>query len=158
MKYKIQTQMLIHPKNYNKTKNVFGWGDLKHSKDDGKTYQANIYDTKKDAQEKLDEIVAEFNENENMYRIVSENVNENINIYTNMKTKTNYDNQKLFILNTCPIDELVEGFVRDVVIAYRLNHISLIKALEHFSKRDIEDYFEMKTNLDNALWEFIESD
>ena len=81
-----------------------------------------------------------------------------MHLKNNMKTKTNHDNQKLFILNTCPIDELVEGFVRDVVISYRLNHITLIKALEHFSKRDIEDYFEMKVNLDNALWEFIESE
>jgi hypothetical protein len=68
------------------------------------------------------------------------------------------DNQKTFILNTCPIDELTEGFIRDVVIAYRLRHINLLKALEHFSKKDIEQVLEAMANLNHTIEEFIKEE
>jgi len=69
MKYKIQTE------------GAFGWGDLKHSHDQGLTYQTDLYDTKEDARKELDSIFSEFGEDEDSYRIVSEDVLEDFNIY-----------------------------------------------------------------------------
>jgi hypothetical protein len=83
MKHKIQTQMLIHPSKYKiQTEGAFGWGDLKYSEDDGKTYQVELFDTKEQAGEELKNILSEFNEDEEMYRIVSEDTPENFNIYS----------------------------------------------------------------------------
>jgi hypothetical protein len=70
MKYKIQTE------------GAFGWGDLKYSEDDGKTYQVDLFDTKEEAGEELKSILSEFNEDDEMYRVVSEDVLEDFNIYT----------------------------------------------------------------------------
>jgi len=83
MKHKIQTQMLIHPSKYKiQTEGAFGWGDLKYSEDDGKTYQVELFDTKEEAGEELKNILSEFNEDEEMYRVVSEDVLEDFNIYS----------------------------------------------------------------------------
>jgi hypothetical protein len=70
MKYKIQTE------------GAFGWGDLKYSEDEGKTYQVELFDTKEQAGEELKNILSEFNEDDEMYRVVSEDVAEDFNIYT----------------------------------------------------------------------------
>ena len=78
-----------------------------------------------------------------------------------MKTKQyriDLDNQKNFILNTCPIDELPEGFIRDVAIAYRCKHINLLKALEHFSKKDIEEVLQAMVDLNHTIEEFIKEE
>lgn len=70
MKYKIQTE------------GAFGWGDLKYSEDEGKTYQVDLFDTKEDARKELDSILEELQEDEELYRIVTEDVVEDFNIYT----------------------------------------------------------------------------
>ena len=70
MKYKIQTE------------GAFGWGDLKYSEDNGETYQVDLYDTKEQADEELKNILSEFEEDGDNYRIVTEDVLEDFNIYT----------------------------------------------------------------------------
>jgi hypothetical protein len=70
MKYKIQTE------------GAFGWGDLKYSEDNGETYQVDLYDTKEQAEEELKNILSEFEEDGDNYRIVTEDVLEDFNIYT----------------------------------------------------------------------------
>lgn len=70
MKYKIQTE------------GAFGWGDLKYSEDNGETYQVDLFDTKEQADEELKNILSEFGENGDNYRIVTEDVLEDFNIYT----------------------------------------------------------------------------
>ena len=83
MKYKIQTQMLIHPTKYKiQTEGAFGWGDLKHSGDGGQTYQVELFDTKEEARKELDSIFAELGYDEDNYRIVSDDVLKDLNIYT----------------------------------------------------------------------------
>jgi hypothetical protein len=83
MKHKIQTQMLIHPSKYKiQTEGAFGWGDLKVSEDDGKSYQVELFDTKEEAGEELKNILSEFNEEDDLYRIVSEDTQEDFNIYS----------------------------------------------------------------------------
>lgn len=83
MKYKIQSQMLIHPTKYKiQTEGAFGWGDLKYSEDNGETYQVDLYDTKEQAEEELKNILSEFEEDGDNYRIVTEDVLEDFNIYT----------------------------------------------------------------------------
>jgi hypothetical protein len=69
MKHKIQTE------------GAFGWGDLKYSEDDGETYQVELFDTKEKAQEELNTILSEFGEAEDLYRIVTEDVLEDSNLY-----------------------------------------------------------------------------
>lgn len=69
MKYKIQTE------------GAFGWGDLKYSEDNGKTYQVDLYDSKEQADEELENILSEFEEDSDGYRIVTEDVVEDFNIY-----------------------------------------------------------------------------
>jgi peptide methionine sulfoxide reductase MsrA len=69
MKYKIQTE------------GAFGWGDLKYSEDNGKTYQVDLYDSKEQADEELNNILSEFEEDSDGYRIVTEDVVEDFNIY-----------------------------------------------------------------------------
>ena len=74
--------MLIHPKNYKiQTEGAFGWGDLKYSEDDGETYQVELFDTKEKAQEEINNILSEFGEAEDLYRIVTEDVLEDSNLY-----------------------------------------------------------------------------
>jgi hypothetical protein len=46
------------------------------------------------------------------------------------------ENAKLFLLRTCPIDELPNETIRDIVIGFRLNHISMINALMSFSQME----------------------
>jgi hypothetical protein len=46
------------------------------------------------------------------------------------------ENAKLFLLRTCPIDELPNEKIRDIVIGFRLNHISMISALTSFSQME----------------------
>lgn len=70
MKYKIQTE------------GAFGWGDLKYSEDNGESYQVDLYDTKEQAEEELKNILSEFEEDGDNYRIVTEDVLEDFNIYT----------------------------------------------------------------------------
>ena len=48
-------------------------------------------------------------------------------------------NAKFFLLSTCPIDELPNEKIRDIVIGFRLNHISILDALRRFSIMD--DFF-----------------
>lgn len=69
MKYKIQTE------------GAFGWGDLKYSEDNGETYQVDLYDSKEQADEELENILSEFGEDSEGYRIVTEDVVEDFNIY-----------------------------------------------------------------------------
>lgn len=75
--------MLIHPTKYKiQTEGAFGWGDLKYSEDNGETYQVDLYDTKEQAEEELKNILSEFEEDGDNYRIVTEDVLEDFNIYT----------------------------------------------------------------------------
>ena len=69
MKYKIQTE------------GAFGWADLKYSEDDGQTYQGDLFDTREEAGEELKSILSEFNEDDELYRVVSEDVVEDFNLY-----------------------------------------------------------------------------
>jgi hypothetical protein len=69
MKYKIQTE------------GAFGWADLKYSEDDGQTYQVDLFDTREEAGEELKSILSEFNEDDELYRVVSEDVVEDFNLY-----------------------------------------------------------------------------
>lgn len=69
MRYKIQTQ------------SVSGWSDLKYSEDDGETYQVDLYNSKKEAIEEMKDIQSEFNDEDEMYRIVTEDVEEEFNLY-----------------------------------------------------------------------------
>jgi hypothetical protein len=69
MKYKIQTEC------------AFGWADLKYSDDDGKTYNLDLYDTEEEARFELNSIRSEFGEDEDYYRIVTEDVEEDFNLY-----------------------------------------------------------------------------
>jgi len=39
---------------------------------------------------------------------------------------------KMFLLHTCPIQELPTEYVQDVVFSYRSKHIKLEDALNHF--------------------------
>jgi len=48
-------------------------------------------------------------------------------------------NAKFFLLRTCPIDELPNETIRDIVIGFRLNHISILDAFKGFSIMD--DFF-----------------
>lgn len=48
-------------------------------------------------------------------------------------------NAKFFLLRTCPIDELPNGTIKDIVIGFRLNHISIFDAFRGFSNMD--DFF-----------------
>lgn len=49
------------------------------------------------------------------------------------------ENAKLFLLRTCPIDELPNGRIKDIVIGFRLNHTSMFDAFRGFSNMD--DFF-----------------
>jgi hypothetical protein len=69
VRYKIQTQ------------SVSGWSDLKYSEDDGETYQVDLYNSKKEAIEEMKDIQSEFNDEDEMYRIVTEDVEEEFNLY-----------------------------------------------------------------------------
>lgn len=69
MRYKIQTQ------------SVSGWSDLKYSEDDGETYQVDLYNSKEEAIEEMKDIQSEFNDEDEMYRIVTEDVEEEFNLY-----------------------------------------------------------------------------
>ena len=46
------------------------------------------------------------------------------------------ENAKLFLLRTCPIDELPNEDIKNIVIGFRLNHISMINALMSFSQME----------------------
>lgn len=69
MRYKIQTQ------------SVSGWSDLKYSENDGETYQVDLYNSKEEAIEEMKDIQSEFNDEDEMYRIVTEDVEEEFNLY-----------------------------------------------------------------------------
>jgi hypothetical protein len=69
VRYKIQTQ------------SVSGWSDLKYSEDDGETYQVDLYNSKEEAIEEMKDIQSEFNDEDEMYRIVTEDVEEEFNLY-----------------------------------------------------------------------------
>lgn len=69
MKYKIQAEC------------AWGWGDLKYSEDGGETYQVELYETEEEAKEELECILDEILEDDNSYRIVTEDVLEDFNIY-----------------------------------------------------------------------------
>jgi hypothetical protein len=69
MKYKIQTE------------SAFGWADFKYSDDDGKTYNLDLYDTEEEARIELNSILSEFGEDDDYYRIVTEDVEEEYNLY-----------------------------------------------------------------------------
>jgi len=45
-------------------------------------------------------------------------------------------NAKFFLLRTCPIDELPNEKIRDIVIGFRLNHISILDAFQGFSQME----------------------
>jgi len=69
LRYKIQTQ------------SVSGWSDLKYSEGDGETYQVDLYNSKEEAIEEMKDIQSEFNDEDEMYRIVTEDVEEEFNLY-----------------------------------------------------------------------------
>jgi hypothetical protein len=69
VRYKIQTQ------------SVSGWSDLKYSENDGETYQVDLYNSKEEAIEEMKDIQSEFNDEDEMYRIVTEDVEEEFNLY-----------------------------------------------------------------------------
>lgn len=69
MKYKIQTE------------SAFGWADFKYSDDDGKTYNLDLYESEEEAKKELSVILSEFGEDEELYRIVTEDVEEEFNLY-----------------------------------------------------------------------------
>jgi hypothetical protein len=50
-------------------------------------------------------------------------------------------NAKFFLLRTCPIDELPNGTIKDIVIGFRLNHISILDAFRSFSIMEVDDFF-----------------
>jgi hypothetical protein len=68
MKYKIQTNTL------------WGWADLKFS-EDGSTYQTELFDSKKDANGELDEILIATEDSKELYRIVEDSIQEETNLY-----------------------------------------------------------------------------
>lgn len=68
MKYKIQTNTL------------WGWADLKFS-EDGSPYETEIFDSKKDAKDELDEILIASGDSKELYRIVEDNIQEETNLY-----------------------------------------------------------------------------
>lgn len=49
------------------------------------------------------------------------------------------ENAKLFLLRACPIDELPNGKIKDIVIGFRLNHTSMFDAFRGF--RNMDDFF-----------------
>jgi hypothetical protein len=69
MKYKIQTQ------------SVSGWSDLKYSENDGETYQVDLYNTEEEAIKEMKEIQSEFDDDDEMYRVVTEDVEEEFDLY-----------------------------------------------------------------------------
>ena len=69
MKYKIQTQ------------SVSGWSDLKYSENEGETYHVDLYDTEEEAIEEMKEIQSEFDDDDDMYRVVTEDVEEEFDLY-----------------------------------------------------------------------------
>jgi hypothetical protein len=69
MKYKIQTQ------------SVSGWSDLKYSENDGETYQVDLYNTEEEAIKEMKEIQSEFDDDDEMYRVVTEDVKEEFDLY-----------------------------------------------------------------------------
>jgi len=46
------------------------------------------------------------------------------------------ENAKLFLLRTCPIDELPNEDIKNIVIGFRLNHISMFDAFRGFSQME----------------------
>jgi hypothetical protein len=62
---------------------------------------------------------------------------------------------KMFLLKICPIDELPSDYVRDVVIGFRLNHITMIDALTHFIKieNDLENMIMFNMFLNSVIAE-----
>lgn len=68
MKYKIQTNTL------------WGWADLKFS-EDGSPYETEIFDSKKEAKEELEEILISTEDSKELYRIIDSNTEEETNLY-----------------------------------------------------------------------------
>jgi hypothetical protein len=62
---------------------------------------------------------------------------------------------KLFLLKICPIDELPSDYVRDVVIGFRLNYITMIDALNYFIKieNDLENMIMFNMFLNSLIAE-----
>lgn len=81
MKYKIQTEGAFGWGDL-KYSDAFGWGDLSNYSGGDKTYQVDLFDTKEQAEEELKNILSEFGEDGDNYRIVTEDVLEDFNIYT----------------------------------------------------------------------------
>jgi hypothetical protein len=47
----------------------------------GETYQVDLYNSKEEAIEEMKDIQSEFNDEDEMYRIVTEDVEEEFNLY-----------------------------------------------------------------------------
>lgn len=80
MKYKIQAKCVWGWGDL-KYSDAFGWGDLSNYSGGDKTYQVDLYDTKEQAEEELKNILSEFGDDGDNYRIVTEDVLEDFNIY-----------------------------------------------------------------------------
>lgn len=68
MKYKIQTNTL------------WGWADLKFS-EDGSPYETEVFTSKKEAKDELDEILIASGDSKELYRIVEDSIQEETNLY-----------------------------------------------------------------------------
>ena len=66
--YKIQMQSL------------WGWADLKTS-DNGEPYKAEFYDSIQDAQNEMNDMLESLNEDPQLYRVVSSDTKEEIDLY-----------------------------------------------------------------------------
>ncbi len=66
--YKIQLQTL------------WGWADLKSSEDGG-DYEVEFFDSVQDAQNELNDMVDSLNDSPELYRVVSSNEKQDIDIY-----------------------------------------------------------------------------
>jgi hypothetical protein len=72
-----------------------------------------------------------------------------MNTDTRIQIDFELQNFKMFLLKDCPIDELDDhrpnfesNNIRDIVIGYRLNDISLLDALSAFLNPDWKDQFD----------------
>lgn len=62
------------------TSSLWGWADLKFS-EDGSKYEVETFNSKREAQDELDEILLASGDSKELYRIVGAGVQEDADLY-----------------------------------------------------------------------------
>lgn len=62
------------------TSSLWGWADLKFS-EDGSKYEVETFNSKRGAQDELDEILLASGDSKELYRIVVAGIQEDTNLY-----------------------------------------------------------------------------